>query len=104
LIRKTPQLADLLRTILRNASSSDEAIEDNSDFEDESSAEENFEEGNEVVNLCRRALISMKKLPTLEELERPGGGGDGGGMEAAGPAGQRTSEEDVSLAKHGEQA
>jgi hypothetical protein len=61
LILQTPELSDLLRTILRNASSPDEAIEDNSDFEDESD-----EEGNEVINLTRSALISLKKLPRLE--------------------------------------
>jgi hypothetical protein len=66
LIRQTPELTGLLRTILRNASSADEAIEDPSDFEDES--DENVE-GNEVVNLTRSALTSLKKLPPLEELE-----------------------------------
>ena len=42
---------------------------DDSDFEDES-GDENLEEGNEVVNLARSALVSLKKLPTLEELEK----------------------------------
>lgn len=78
LIRQTPQFPDLLRTILRNATAPDEAVEDNSEFEDES-GDESFEEGNEVVNLSRSALISLKKLPTLEELEKlsfvEGGGG-----------------------------
>jgi hypothetical protein len=45
----------------------DEVIDD-SDFEDES-GDENIEEGNEVVNLARTALVSLKKLPPLEELE-----------------------------------
>src|ERR1700721_954595 len=71
LIRQTAEFTDLLRGILRNASSPDEAVDD-SDFEDES-GDENFEEGNEVVNLTRSALISLKKLPTLEELERTEG-------------------------------
>jgi hypothetical protein len=60
-------LADLLRIILREATAPDEAIDD-SDFEDES-GDENLEEGNEVVNLTRTALVLLKKLPTLEELE-----------------------------------
>ena len=90
LIRKTPELPELLRTILRNAASPDEAIDD-SDFEDDSGGEENLE-GNEVVNLCRSALISLKKLPTLEELER-----------RSGHEGKGTAEEDVPSGKHGEQ-
>lgn len=92
MIRKTPELPDLLRAILRNAVSPDEAVDD-SDFEDESGGEENFEEGNEVVNLCRSALISFKKLPTLEELER-----------LTGQEGKGNGEEDVPVGKHGEQA
>jgi hypothetical protein len=68
LIRQTPEFPELLRTILRNATAPDEAV-DNSDFEDESDLE-NVEEGNEVISLSRAALVSLKKLPTLEELER----------------------------------
>ncbi len=67
LILQTPELLDLLRTILREATAPDEAIDD-SDFEDES-GDENVEEGNEVVSLARTALVSLKKLPTLDELE-----------------------------------
>ena len=67
LILQTPQFPDLLRTILREATVPDEVIDD-SDFEDES-GDENLEEGNEVVNLARTALVSLKKLPTLEESE-----------------------------------
>jgi hypothetical protein len=96
LIRKTPELQDLLRTILRNASSPDEAIDDNSDFEDESGGEENFEQGNEVVNLCRGALISWKKLPTLDELDKLSG------QEMS--SGKGPMEEDMPIGKHGEQA
>jgi hypothetical protein len=66
LIRQTPEFPDLLRNILRNAASPDEAVHD-SDFEDESGDEN--EEGNEVINLSRTALASLKKLPPLEELE-----------------------------------
>lgn len=91
MIRKTPELPELLRTILRNAASPDEAIDD-SDFEDDSGGEENLEGGNEVVNLCRSALISLKKLPPLEELEGQHG------HEGKGPV-----EEDVPSGKHGEQ-
>lgn len=67
LILQTPEFLDLLRTILREATALNEAIDD-SDFEDES-GEENFEEGNEVVSLARTALVSLKKLPALEGLE-----------------------------------
>jgi len=68
LIRHTPQFQDLLRNILRAASqSTEEAIED-TDFEDETD-EVTAEEGNEVINLARSALSSLKKLPPLEELE-----------------------------------
>jgi hypothetical protein len=68
LILQTPELPDLLRTILRSsASSADEAVDD-SDFEDDS-GDETLEEGNEVVNLCRTALMSLKSLPPLEELQ-----------------------------------
>lgn len=67
LICLTPQFPDLLRTILRDATAPDEDVND-SDFEDES-GDENFEEGNEVVSLARTALVSLKKLPTLEESE-----------------------------------
>lgn len=66
-IRQTPIFTELLKTILREAAVSDEAIED-TDFEDES-GDENLEEGNEVVNLTKSALASLKKLPTLEVLE-----------------------------------
>jgi hypothetical protein len=69
LIRQTPEFPELLRTILRNATASDEAVVDDDDFEDES-GDENLEEGNEVVNLSKSALVMLKKLPTLEELER----------------------------------
>lgn len=41
---------------------------DDSDFEDYS-GEETLDEGNEVVNLCRAALVSLKRLPPLEELQ-----------------------------------
>lgn len=77
-------MGDLLRGILRNATVSDEASND-SDFEDESGEEGNVEEDNEVVSLSRTALASLKRLPTLEELEKSvtdgdigqEGGGDG---------------------------
>jgi hypothetical protein len=95
LIRQTPQFPDLLKAILRNATAPDEAVEDNSDFEDES-GDESFEEGNEVVNLSRTALISLKKLPPLEELEKlssvAGGGVDTAGktvVEEQVPSGER---------------
>jgi hypothetical protein len=78
LILQTPELSDLLRTILRNASSPDEAIEDNSDFEDESDPDE---EGNEVINLTRSALISLKKLPRLEKFDE--GTAEEGAMEGS---------------------
>ena len=67
-IRQTSEFQDLLRNILRATSqSAEEAIED-TDFEDETE-EGAAEEGNEVVNLARSALSSLKKLPSLEELE-----------------------------------
>ena len=68
LIRQTPPFLDLLKTVLREATAPDEAIDD-SDFEDES-GEELLEEGNEVITLTKTALVLLKKLPTLEELEK----------------------------------
>ena len=70
LIRQTPEFPELVKTILRNNSSAtDDAIYD-SGFEDESEAE-NVEDGSEFINLTRAVLMSLKKLPTLEELEKP---------------------------------
>jgi hypothetical protein len=69
LLRQTPELGDLLRGILRNSAATEETGND-SDFEDESDEEDNIEEENEVINLSRTALASLKKLPTLEELEK----------------------------------
>jgi hypothetical protein len=66
LILQTPELPDLLRTILRSVTSPNEAVDD-SDFEDDS-GDSALDEGNEVVNLCRTALVSLKNLPPLEDL------------------------------------
>jgi hypothetical protein len=71
LIRQTPQFTDLLKTILRESSALDDAaVDDSSDFEDESDDDKAIEEGNEVLGLTKAALLTLKKLPTLQELER----------------------------------
>jgi len=59
-------LQELLRNILRNATSPDEAIDDE-DYEDEQPIDE--DETNEVVNLCRTALTALKALRSVEQLD-----------------------------------
>ena len=71
LIRQTPQFTDLLKMILRESSAAHEsAVCDDSDFEDESDGDTIETEGNEVVSLTKAALLLLKKLPSLEELEK----------------------------------
>jgi hypothetical protein len=65
LIRQIPEVPDLLRTILRNATGEDPPRET-----EESTGDESYEEGNEVIGLTRTALSTLQKLPPLEELEQ----------------------------------
>jgi hypothetical protein len=75
LIRQTPQATDLLKTILRESTAPDDsAVGDDSDFEDASDGE-TVEEGNEVLSLTKAALLLLKKLPSLEQLEKSSGKG-----------------------------
>jgi hypothetical protein len=75
LIRQTPQAIDLLKTILRESTAPDDsAVGDDSDFEDASDGE-TIEEGNEVLSLTKAALLLLKKLPSLEDLEKGSGKG-----------------------------
>lgn len=84
LIRQTPQATDLLKTILRESTALDDsAVGDDSDFEDASDGE-TVEEGNEVLSLTKAALLLLKKLPSLEELEK----GSGKGVEVIVPSGE----------------
>ena len=88
LIRQTPQLTDLLKTILRESSAANEsAVGDDSDFEDESDRATIEAEGNEVLSLTKAALLLLKKLPSLEELEK--GTAKAGVEEAVIPSGER---------------
>jgi len=89
LIRQTPQLTDLLKTILRESSAAKEsAVGDDSDFEDESDGDTIEAERNEVVSLTKAALLLLKKLPSLEELEK--GAAKAGAEELVVPAGEQT--------------
>ena len=76
LIRQETEFQGLLKRILRNATTTDEAVDD-SDFEDESDVD-NPEEANEFINLTRAALVYLKQLPKIEELEASKDSGKGG--------------------------
>lgn len=80
LIRQIPEIPDLLRSILRGASG-EEATTDETP---EETSDEACEEGNEVVSLTRTALSSLRKIPTLEELERMTQSGRGKGTAVEG--------------------
>jgi hypothetical protein len=64
LVRQMAEIPELLRSIVGNPTYTDSDQE----LEDENNSE--AEEGTEVVNLSRTALVSLKKLPPLEELEQ----------------------------------
>jgi vacuolar protein 8 len=63
LLREIPEIPDMLRSILRNATGEEPN-------EDGPVDEQFYEEGNEVISLTRTALFSLKKLPALGELEQ----------------------------------
>ena len=66
LLRQTPEIPDLLSNVIRNAQP-EEAIAD-SEAEDEAGKGEE----SEVVGLARSALVSLTRLPSLDEVHKEG--------------------------------